>query len=347
MQDPILKKIFANPTMVELLARRYRPDLASRIDFSTLRELPNELLSEQLEKRVPDMLFLANCRGESRRVLFHIEFQATSDAEMPLRNLVYAGLAAQKLRRHFRNLGESGALVVVSMVLYHGAGPWNAPITVEDLVPGLTEYVLVRPEAADPDGACLEDIPALVLGLLVPGQTAGELGRRLDALERALEPSTDPQLRERIAMQLRPVLASVYDHSLLKETSPMATMLEVFTEARNADAARARNEGRLEGQARVIVRFAAQRFGPETGAGSLASARRCRRPGPNGLRGRGRCRLRRRRRAPRSGRGTAPSRPILTAAAGDAGERWAFDVILTVRATCQFVTAAADVYSRA
>ena len=47
----------------------------------------------------------------------------------------------------------------------------------------------------------------------------------------------------------------------------MATMLEVFTEARNADAARARNEGRLEGQARVIVRFAAQRFGPETARG--------------------------------------------------------------------------------
>ena len=260
MQDPILKKIFANPTMVELLASRYRPDLAPRIDFSTLRELPNELLSEQLEKRVPDMLFLANCRGESRRVLFHIEFQATSDVEMPLRNLVYASLAAQKLRKHSRDLDESGALVVVSMVLYHGAGPWNAPTTAEELVPGLTEYVLVRPEDIDPDGACAEDVPALVLGLMVPGQTPSELGRRLDALKSALQPGTDPRLRERIARQLRPVLASVYDHSLLKETSPMATMLEVFTEARKAD----RNEGRLEGQARTILRLATQRFGPET-----------------------------------------------------------------------------------
>ena len=72
MQDPILKKIFAIPAMVELLARRYRPGLTSTIDFSTLRELPNEILSE----------------------LFHIEFQAASDAEMPLRSLVYASLAA-------------------------------------------------------------------------------------------------------------------------------------------------------------------------------------------------------------------------------------------------------------
>ena len=264
MQDPILKKIFAIPTMVELLARRYRPDLAPTIDFSTIREVPNELLSEQLDKRVPDMLFLADCLGESRKVLFHIEFQATSDSEMPLRNLVYAGLAAQKLRKHFRDIGESVALVVVSMVLYHGKGPWNAPVAVEDLVPGLAEYTLVRPAPVGPGSARPEDIPGMVLGLLVPGQTPGALRRRLDTLKRALEPGTDPELRERIAAQLRPVLASVYDHSLLKETSPMATMLEVFTEARDADRASARKEGRLEGQSRTIVRQAKQRFGRDT-----------------------------------------------------------------------------------
>ena len=89
--------------------------------------------------------------------------QAASDTEMPLRSLVYTSLAAQKLRNHSRSLGESWALVVVSMVLYHGAGPWNAPVTAEELVPGLTEYILVRPEAADPDNARAEDIPGLVL----------------------------------------------------------------------------------------------------------------------------------------------------------------------------------------
>lgn len=127
-----------------------------------------------------------------------------------------------------------------------------------------TEYTLVRPEAVDPDNARAEDIPGLVLGLLVPGQTPAALRRRLDTLKRALEPGADPKLRERIAAQLRPVLASIYDHSLLGETSPMATMLEVFTEARDADRAIARNEGRVEGQARVIMRLAKQRFGRDT-----------------------------------------------------------------------------------
>ena len=44
----------------------------------------------------------------------------------------------------------------------------------------------------------------------------------------------------------------------------MATMIEIFTEAFNAERAQFRNEGRLEGQARTIMRLAAQRFGPET-----------------------------------------------------------------------------------
>jgi len=116
-------------------------------------------------------------------------------------------------------------------------------------------------EAVDPDAVRAEDVPTLVLGLLVPGQTNEELVCRLDALARALGPGTDPRLRERIARQLRPVLAAVYgDHPLLQETRPMATMLEVFTEARDAE----RKEARLEGQARMIVRQATQRFGPKT-----------------------------------------------------------------------------------
>ena len=44
----------------------------------------------------------------------------------------------------------------------------------------------------------------------------------------------------------------------------MATLLEVFTEARDADRASARREGLLEGQARTIVRFVTQRFGADT-----------------------------------------------------------------------------------
>ena len=283
MQDPILKRIFAIPGMIELLARRCRPGLASTVDFATLAELPNELLSEKHDKRVPDMLFIADCRGGDRRVLFHIEFQAASDAEMPLRNLVYAGLAAQKLRKRFRDRGESVELAVVSMVLYHGADPWRVPATVEELIPGITRFELVRPEAVEPGAARAEDVPVLVLGLLVPRQTPAEQRRRIDALRRALEPAADPRLLERLGRELRPVLVSTYEDSLLKEAVSMPTMIEIFAEVRDAGLASARAEGRLEGRSegrlegrsegrlegrtrmiRMIVRQARRRFGPET-----------------------------------------------------------------------------------
>ncbi len=60
------------------------------------------------------------------------------------------------------------------------------------------------------------------------------------------EGSRARHLRERIAQPLSPVLASVYDHPPLMETSSMATMLAISTEARNAD----REGAHLEGQAR-------------------------------------------------------------------------------------------------
>jgi len=42
-------------------------------------------------------------------------------------------------------------------------------------VPGITEHTLVLPEAVDPDAVRAEDVPTLVLGLLVPGHTHEEL----------------------------------------------------------------------------------------------------------------------------------------------------------------------------
>ena len=73
------------------------------IDFTTLTQLSNEP-SDQLATRFPDLLFLADRGTEGRKVVVHIEFQAGSDAVMPLRTTAYATLAAQDLlKRHSRS----------------------------------------------------------------------------------------------------------------------------------------------------------------------------------------------------------------------------------------------------
>jgi len=101
------------------------------------------------------------------------------------------------------------------MVLYHGADPWNAPVTVEDLVPGLTGYVLVRPESVDPETACPEDIPALVLGSTGPradGSGTEAQARRTQARaaarHRPSSPRTDrPAAEARVSFRVRPLPA--------------------------------------------------------------------------------------------------------------------------------------------
>ena len=196
---------------------------------------------------------------------------------MPLRTTAYATLAAQDLLKRHSVLRRPGALTAVSMVLHHGADRWTAPTRIQDLVPGLDEYALAGPEAVDPDEARAENVPGLLLGLLVPGQPAADLDRRLHAISRALE--HDPQLRFEIAEELLSPLSSLFDHPMLKEKlkeAGVTTWLEVLTESRDRDRREARHEGRREGrregrqagrregQARMIARLVTQRFGPET-----------------------------------------------------------------------------------
>ena len=100
-----------------------------------------------------------------------------------------------------------------------------------------------------PDEARAENVPGLLLGLLVPGQPAADLDRRLAAISRALE--HDPQLRFEIAEELLSPLSSLFDHPMLKEKlkeAGVTTWLEVLTESRDRDRREARQEGRREGR---------------------------------------------------------------------------------------------------
>ena len=51
MTDPMLKRLFGHPEVVEILVRDMLPDDADRIDLSTLRKLGTELVGEALVRR--------------------------------------------------------------------------------------------------------------------------------------------------------------------------------------------------------------------------------------------------------------------------------------------------------
>ena len=51
MHDPVLKSVFADRDMIEILTRDRVPEWAGAIDFSTLREEPTELVSKKTLQR--------------------------------------------------------------------------------------------------------------------------------------------------------------------------------------------------------------------------------------------------------------------------------------------------------
>ena len=58
MHDPLLKSVFADRGMIEILIRDHVPEWAGETDYSTLRQEPAELVSgKTLQRRHPDMIW--------------------------------------------------------------------------------------------------------------------------------------------------------------------------------------------------------------------------------------------------------------------------------------------------
>ena len=83
MHDPFLKSVFADRRMIEILIRTHVRRWADRIDFSTLRAEPTELVSQEtLERRHPDMVWSARTHT-GIKVLLLLEFQRTAGGDPP------------------------------------------------------------------------------------------------------------------------------------------------------------------------------------------------------------------------------------------------------------------------
>ena len=101
MQDPNYKRLFSFPRMVEDLLRGFLPgDWLAELDFSTLRKLPTEYVSDELLKRHGDCVWRLRRRGEWLYLLVLLEFQSTDEPRMALRILTYTSLLYQELVRN-------------------------------------------------------------------------------------------------------------------------------------------------------------------------------------------------------------------------------------------------------
>ena len=144
MNDPIYKRIFGFPRMVEDLLRGFaKGDWVARADFSALQKAPAEYIGDDLRKRLGDSVWRLPLDEGWLHVLVLLEFQSRNERDMALRILEYTAMLYRELARD--GLGADGLHPpVLPIVLYNGRSRWSAATEVRGLIapvgPSLVPY---------------------------------------------------------------------------------------------------------------------------------------------------------------------------------------------------------------
>ena len=138
--DALYHRLFSHPGVVAQLLLEFAsgPWLAG-LDLDGIKRLNTKFHAETGQRREGDMIWRIPRRdgGDTYLVLL-LEFQSTSDHYMALRVLAYAALLWQQLVREKQIAAQGTLPPLLPVVLYNGDTPWNAPVTVRELV-GLPE----------------------------------------------------------------------------------------------------------------------------------------------------------------------------------------------------------------
>ncbi len=129
--DALFKATFSAPRRAaDVLRRQPPPDVADRIDWSTLERVPAESIGQDLTARRADLIFRARI-GEQTAFFLLFEHQSSVDPLMPVRVYIYISRIWEGWLREHPNAGYVPA--VLPVVLYHGERPWTAPLDLHAL----------------------------------------------------------------------------------------------------------------------------------------------------------------------------------------------------------------------
>jgi len=283
MQDETYKKLFAFPRMVEdLLRALFIAGWIDEADFSTLRKLSADFVSDDLRQRHGDTVWRLRLGHGSLHVLVLLEFQSRDDPDMALRILEYTVLLYGELARN-EALGDDGLRPpVLPVVLYNGAAPWKAALEVGELIspvgPSLApyqpsqRYLVLDERRVEEDDLPSRNLMKAVVGLEQSRSTA-DLVRVVDALQEWLRDPRDDELRRAFAEWMRRLerrLAPAGE----EELPPARTLEEVRMNLEERVAqwpVQWLEEGRelglkqgLEHERALLCRMAGSRFGADT-----------------------------------------------------------------------------------
>ena len=167
VSDERYRTIFAFPRMVEDLLRGFAAvEWAGTLDFSTLRKVPAEYVSDERLRRRGDAVWQVRLR-DGRDLLVLLEFQSRDDSRMALRILAYTSLLYQELARNEGWMPNASARLplILPVVVYNGDSPWRAVQELSELVqPAEGALASFRPsqryQVLDERHAAEDDLPS-------------------------------------------------------------------------------------------------------------------------------------------------------------------------------------------
>ncbi len=121
--------------LIAFIAPRRPAGWSEALDFATLRDRATENVTDELRRRLGDVVWSIDGRGGVRTLHVVIEHQSSVDYSMPLRFLNYTSLLYQRLYRDRTTWSKSDrADPVLHVAVYNGDTRWDAPLTLAGLV---------------------------------------------------------------------------------------------------------------------------------------------------------------------------------------------------------------------
>ncbi len=272
--DPVYRRIFSNPQMIEEVLRRFvTGPWLSQLDFSTLELIQARYVSRFLEQRESDVVWrLRYGPGKDDWFFVYVlmELQSSAPRFMALRLWAYVALLYQHLLKQ-KQLTPSRLLPpVLPIVLYNGEKPWTAPLSLADLIqpvkglsrPGF-EYLVLDASHYPPEE--LRPVTDVVSGVFLMEQVDSLSG--LEVILNEIEGLVgDHELEEDIALLVSSVVGKLALQG--EKVRPLRTLQEVrdMLEERVARwpkqwLEQGRREGRRSGKAETLEDLASHRFG--------------------------------------------------------------------------------------
>jgi hypothetical protein len=273
--DSSYKLLFSRPCMVEDLLRGFvRARWIDELDFSTLEKLSGNGTTDDLRDRENDVIWRVRWARKDAWLYVYmlIEFQSYSDPFMPIRLLTYVGLLYQDLLRR-GHLSPTGKLPpVLPLVLYNGARRWTAPLNVADLIeavpdelrqycPQLSYFLLDAGTVPENELPSLKNLVATMVRL--ERSDPEKMREEIRELRHQLSGPDHFGLRQDFVLWIKRVLLrGRLPEAIISELNDLQEIESMLAERLIEWTEGFKQEGYRAGEAAVVCRQLARRFGP-------------------------------------------------------------------------------------